>query len=47
MSVGGILTNCALMGVTSETVRHNTHAIGLKGLAIVLFAYEQLLLFFK
>eukprot|EP01034_Spumella_vulgaris_P024118 gene24118-30426_t len=47
MSVGGVLTNCAVMGITSTTLTTHLHAIGGVGLALLLFGYEQCILLFK
>jgi ABC-type multidrug transport system fused ATPase/permease subunit len=48
MSVGGILTNCALYGFTSSVLRDALiPSIGKMGMAIFLFAYEHAILLFK
>lgn len=48
MSVGGILTNCALYGFTSNQLKNVvTPTFGKTGMAVLLFAYEHTILLFK
>jgi hypothetical protein len=48
MSVVGILTNCGIMGYTSQVLKtHLTPVIGLAGMVICLFALEHVILFLK
>lgn len=47
MSVVGILTNCCLMGITSNQLARILYFISPAGVAIILFAYEHIMLFFK
>ena len=48
MSVGGILTNCALYGFTSNIVKDVlVPSVGKIGMAMILFAYEHTILLFK
>lgn len=48
MSVGGILTNCALYGFTSDTLQNLlVPSMGKTGMAVLLFAYEHAILLFK
>lgn len=47
MSVGGILTNFALMGFNSTDLRSSLNFAGDVGIALVLFAFEHVILLFK
>ena len=47
MSVVGILTNCALIGYTSQVLRERLGAVGSTGIALLLFLLEHLLLLLK
>jgi hypothetical protein len=47
MSIGGVLTNCAVIGITSNVLYNQFASIGSVGIALVLFAYEQIILLFK
>ena len=47
MSVDGILTNCALIGYTSQVLRERLGAVGSTGIALLLFLLEHLLLLLK
>ena len=48
MSVCGVLTNCALLGLTSTQLKDNLGGyIGGSGIAILLFVYEQGVIFFS
>lgn len=47
MSVIGVLTNLALFGFTSEVLRENLQVLGSVGIAVLLFVFEHVMLFFK
>ena len=48
LSVGGALTNCALLGFVSTPLRNwLIPSVGQTGLALILFGFEQVLLLFK
>ena len=47
MSVFGVLTNCAIMGITSSQLRDNLSHFGLAGVIIILFVLEHCILLFK
>ena len=47
MSVVGILTNCALIGYTSQVLRECLGAVGSTVIALLLFLLEHLLLLLK
>ena len=47
MSVVGILTNCALIGYTSQVLRERLGAVGSTVIALLLFLLEHLLLLLK
>ena len=48
MSVVGVLTNCGVLGYTSQQLRtHLEPWVGVLGLALILFALEHVVLLFK
>jgi hypothetical protein len=48
LSVGGVLTNCALFGFVSQPLRMTLLPVfGETGIALLLFAFEQIVLLFK
>jgi hypothetical protein len=47
MSVAGIITNCVLVGVTSTVLPGYLSMYGGVGVAIALFFFEHIILFFK
>jgi hypothetical protein len=47
MSVFGVLTNCAIMGITSNQLSIHFNQYGPAGIVILLFLLEHLILFFK
>jgi hypothetical protein len=48
LSVGGVLTNCALFGFVSQPLRMTLlPVVGETGIALLLFAFEQVVLLFK
>lgn len=47
MSVLGLLTNCCIMLFTSSQLIRTFAALGIAGVAIMLFAYEHAVLLFK
>jgi hypothetical protein len=47
MTVLGVLTNLALFGITSNVMRDGLKSLGAVGIAVLLFVFEHIMLFFK